>query len=130
LHYLLVFAKIRIIDEKKLKSIKINNIYTSLNFYFFYLGGFTMTRNKVDQLKSLDEKINQLKSKKLQIEKEAKEEERKKRTRELIQIGAIMNSLGIETIEHAESFKKNLNSSPDILNWFNHHFKSDNFSND
>ena len=76
-----------------------------------------MAKNKKEQLITLDQKIAELKAKKQHIEKQAKEEERKKRTRELIQIGAIINSIGIETIKQAEALKNNLNKSPDMLTW-------------
>jgi hypothetical protein len=57
---------------------------------------------------NIDKKIEQLKARKQQLLSKVKDKERKERTRRLIQIGAIMDSIGITTIEDAENLKKQL----------------------
>ncbi|MGL5767495.1 MAG: hypothetical protein ACRCX8_17835 [Sarcina sp.] len=59
-------------------------------------------KTKVDKL---EEKINQLKAQKQAILAREKEKERKARTRRLIQIGAIIENMGIDNIELADNFK-------------------------
>lgn len=58
--------------------------------------------SKIDKL---EQKINQLKAQKQAILAREKEKERKARTRRLIQIGAILDSMGIDNIELADKFK-------------------------
>lgn len=56
-----------------------------------------------ERLLELEQKIEQAKAKKQQIEKRVKEKERKERTRELIQAGAIFKKiLGYQSLEEAE----------------------------
>ena len=59
-------------------------------------------QSKVDKLEL---KINQLKAQKQAILAREKEKERKARTRRLIQIGAIIESMGIDNVELADKFK-------------------------
>lgn len=58
-----------------------------------------------EKLNKIDEQIRQLKAKKNSILAREKEKERKDRTRRLIQIGAIFDSIGITNIESAEKLK-------------------------
>ncbi|WP_294395520.1 hypothetical protein [uncultured Clostridium sp.] len=67
-----------------------------------------------EKINKLDEKINQLQAQKNSLIAREKEKERKARTRRLIQIGAIFESLGFDTIEKATSFKSKFNSQNDI----------------
>ena len=46
-------------------------------------------KTDVERLRELDEKMEQMKAKKQQVESRLKEKERKERTRRLIQVGAI-----------------------------------------
>ena len=57
------------------------------------------------KIEKLGEKIKKLEVQKKQLEAITKEKSRKERTRRLIQIGAIMDSIGIDSIVTAESFK-------------------------
>lgn len=59
-------------------------------------------KEKIDKI---EDKINQLKAQKQAIMSREKEKERKARTRRLIQIGAIVESMGIDNIELADKFK-------------------------
>lgn len=62
-----------------------------------------MTQNK--KLLDIEEKIKQLKAQKQAIINKEKEKERKTRTKRLIEIGAIIDSMGINTIDLANEFK-------------------------
>lgn len=62
-----------------------------------------MEQNK--KLLDIEEKIKQLKAQKQAIINKEKEKERKARTKRLIEIGAIFNSIGINSIELANEFK-------------------------
>lgn len=56
-----------------------------------------------ERLRELEEKMEQIKAKKMQVESRLKEKERKYRTRRLIQVGAIFeNYFDIEGMEQAE----------------------------
>ncbi|MBY6998997.1 hypothetical protein FDF15_17955 [Clostridium botulinum] len=65
-------------------------------------------KNKLDKIK---EKINQLKAQKQAILAKEREKERKARTRNLIQIGAIIENIGITTPELAAEFKSYLETN-------------------
>jgi len=56
-----------------------------------------------ERLRELEEKIEQLKARKQQVESRMKEKERKERTRRLIQVGAIFEKyFDIEDVDQAE----------------------------
>ena len=59
-------------------------------------------KEKIDKI---EQKINQLKAQKQAILAREKEKERKARTRRLIQIGAIIENMGIDNVELADKFK-------------------------
>lgn len=63
-----------------------------------------MADNK-EKINKLDEKIKQLQAQKNSLIAREKEKERKARTRRLIKIGAIFDSIGIDTVEKANAFK-------------------------
>lgn len=62
-----------------------------------------MEQNK--KLLDIEEKIKQLKAQKQTIINKEKEKERKARTKRLIEIGAIIDSMGINTVDLANEFK-------------------------
>ena len=62
-----------------------------------------MNTNK--KLNDIEEKIKQLKAQKHALIQKEKEKERKARTKKLIEIGAIFDSMGITSIELANEFK-------------------------
>lgn len=62
-----------------------------------------MNTNK--KLKDIEEKIKQLKTQKQALIQKEKEKERKARTKRLIEIGAIFDSIGINSTELANEFK-------------------------
>lgn len=71
-----------------------------------------ITKRKIDKL---DEKINQLKAQKQAIL--AREKERKTRTRRLIQIGAIIDSIGINFVELADILKNHFENNEKSKAW-------------
>ena len=77
-----------------------------------------MADNK-EKISKLDEKIKQLQAQKNSLIAREKEKERKARTRRLIQIGAIFDSIGIDTIEKANAFKSEFNNDDKCRNWIN-----------
>lgn len=62
-----------------------------------------MNENK--KLNDIEEKIKQLKSQKQALILKDKEKERKARTKRLIEIGAIFDSMGVNSIELSNEFK-------------------------
>lgn len=62
-----------------------------------------MNTNK--KLNDIEEKIKQLKAQKHALIQKEKEKERKARTKKLIEIGAIFDSMGITSTELANEFK-------------------------
>lgn len=62
-----------------------------------------MLQNK--KLLDIEEKIKQLKAQKQAIINKEKEKERKARTKRLIEIGAIIDSMGIDSVNLANEFK-------------------------
>lgn len=73
-------------------------------------------KEKIDKI---EEKINQLKAQKQALLAREKEKERKARTRRLIQIGAIIESMGIDDIELAAKFKFTFENNNSYTNWLN-----------
>ncbi|WLF71111.1 hypothetical protein Q6375_16275 (plasmid) [Clostridium septicum] len=71
-------------------------------------------KEKIDKI---EEKINQLKAQKQAILAREKEKERKARTRRLIQIGAIVENMGIDNIELANKFKSYFEDNEKSKSW-------------
>lgn len=74
-------------------------------------------RNEAERLAELEKKMEQLKAKKQRLQAELNQKERKARTRELIQIGAIYQKyFDLENVEHAEQLAKKLKKIWEELN--------------
>ncbi len=71
-------------------------------------------KEKIDKI---EDKINQLKAQKQAIMSREKEKERKARTRRLIQIGAIVENMGIDNIELADKFKAYFEKNDNSKAW-------------
>ncbi len=71
-------------------------------------------KEKIDKI---EQKINQLKAQKQAILAREKEKERKARTRRLIQIGAIIENMGIDNIELADKFKSYFENNDKSKAW-------------
>jgi hypothetical protein len=75
------------------------------------------TKDDAQRLLELAEKIKKLEARKKQLEFRTREKERKERTRRLIQIGAIMDSMGIDSVELTEKFKTYFMNTPKSKEW-------------
>lgn len=73
-------------------------------------------KEKIDKI---EDKINQLKAQKQAIMSREKEKERKVRTRRLIQIGAIIENMGIDTIDLADKLKSHFLNDENAKIWLN-----------
>ena len=71
-------------------------------------------KEKTDKI---EHKINQLKAQKQAILAREKEKERKARTIRLIQIGAIIENIGIDNIELANKFKSYFEDNDKSKTW-------------
>ena len=76
-----------------------------------------VAKNGEQRIEELAEKIKKLEAQKKQLEARTKDKERKERTRRLIQIGAIMDSIGIDNLEMAEDFKTHFATNPKSKEW-------------
>ena len=76
-----------------------------------------MAVDNKEKIDKLDEKIKQLQAKKNLLLAKEKEKERKARTKKLIQIGAIFNNIGFNTLEKANLFKKEFETNEKCKNW-------------
>ena len=74
-----------------------------------------MEQNK--KLLEIDEKIKQLKAQKQALINKEREKERKARTKRLIEIGAIVDSMGINTVDLANEFKNYFNTNEKSKLW-------------
>lgn len=66
-----------------------------------------------------DKKIKQLKAQERAILARQKENERKERTRRLIQLGAILDSMGVHTLSLGNDFKTHFEKSDFFKHWLN-----------
>lgn len=71
------------------------------------------------RLQTIKEKIEKLDAQKQILESHQKDKNRKERTRRLIQIGAIMENLGINNLEMAEDFKTYFSTNVKSKEWLN-----------
>jgi len=83
------------------------------------------TEKEEQKIEKLAEKIKQLEIQKKQLEAITKEKNRKNRTRRLIQIGAIMDSIGIDNIVTAERFKDYFINTPKSKKWLDKFIEND-----
>ena len=75
-------------------------------------------KNGEQRIEELSEKIKKLEAQKKQLEVRTREQDRKTRTRKLIQIGGVLNTIGIDTIGKAELLKSNITNNPKAKAWF------------
>jgi hypothetical protein len=64
-----------------------------------------------------DERIRQLQARKQLLGQQLKQQERKDRTRRLIQIGGVMARLGVDTLEKAQALQKEVEHRAEIQTW-------------
>jgi len=84
-------------------------------------------KNEEQKIEKLAEKIKKLEIQKKQLEAITKEKSRKERTRRLIQIGAIMDSMGIDNIDTAERLKTYFINTPKSKEWLDKFIENDEF---
>lgn len=77
-----------------------------------------MAGKSIEQrISDAETRIRQLEAQKRLLSQQLKEQERKERTRRLIQIGGIMVHLGVDTLEKAQAFQKEVESRPEVRAW-------------
>lgn len=67
-----------------------------------------------DRLVETEQRIRQLQARKRTLEQQVKQQERKERTRRLIQVGAIMSKLGVDSVEKALALQKEVAERPEV----------------
>ncbi|KAB3587237.1 hypothetical protein GAY21_23525 [Phocaeicola vulgatus] len=73
-------------------------------------------KSEQERLREVEQKIEQLRAQKQQLETRVKEKERKERTRRLIQIGAVFEKWwDVQTPEEAELLIKAMKTDPDTI---------------
>lgn len=62
-------------------------------------------------------RIRQLEAQKQRLSQQLKQQERKDRTRRLIQIGGIMVKLGVDSVEKAQALQSVAERRPEVREW-------------
>lgn len=77
-----------------------------------------MAGKSIEQrISDAETRIRQLEAQKLLLAQHLKEQERKERTRRLIQIGGIMVRLGVDTVEKAQALQQAVERDPRVQTW-------------
>ncbi len=71
------------------------------------------------RLADTETRIRQLEARKQNLAQAVRQQERKERTRRLIQIGGIMAKLGIDTLEKAQALQRVVERHPEVREWLN-----------
>ncbi len=74
-------------------------------------------KSLTERMDETDERIRQLQARKQALSQQIKQQERKVRTRRLIQIGGIMARLGVDTLEKAQALQKQVERRPAVRDW-------------
>lgn len=70
-----------------------------------------------ERMSETKERIRQLQARKQTLGQQLKQQERKQRTRRLIQIGGILASLGVDTLEKAQALQKEVQRRKEVEDW-------------
>jgi len=70
-----------------------------------------------ERIAETEKRIRQLQARKQALVQTVQQQERKARTRRLIQIGATMNALGMDTLEKAQAFQREVEARPKVRQW-------------
>ncbi|MDF2627212.1 MAG: hypothetical protein K0R39_1043 [Symbiobacteriaceae bacterium] len=70
-----------------------------------------------ERLTDVEVRIRQLQARKQALAQQVKQQQRKERTRTLIQIGAILAKLGVDSLEKAQAFQKEIQGRPEAQDW-------------
>lgn len=73
-----------------------------------------------ERLADAEVRIQQLQARKQALSQALKQQERKERTRRLIQIGGVMARLGIDTLEKAQAFQREVERRKAVQDWLQH----------
>jgi hypothetical protein len=77
-----------------------------------------MSGKSIEQrISDTETRIQQLEAQKRLLDQHLKEQERKERTRRLIQIGAIMARLGVDPVEKAQALQRVVEKRPEVRAW-------------
>lgn len=77
------------------------------------MAGKSLEQRMVD----VEERIRQLQARKQTLAQAVSQQERKERTRRLIQIGGIMAKLGVDTLQKAQAFQREVEARPEVQKW-------------
>jgi transposase len=87
----------------------------------------SMAGKSLDQrLADTDERIRRLQARKQTLAQAIRQQERKDRTRRLIQIGGIMAKLGVDTVEKAQALQHEVETKKELRDWLNTHIAGSN----
>lgn len=70
-----------------------------------------------ERVADTEERIRQLQARKQLLAQQVKQQERKARTRRLIQIGGIMAKLGVDTVEKAQELLREAERRTEVQVW-------------
>ncbi|MFZ5824152.1 MAG: conjugal transfer protein TraD [Bacillota bacterium] len=70
-----------------------------------------------ERIADTEERIRQRQARKQGLAQQARQQERKDRTRRLIQIGGIMARLGIDTLEKAQALQREVERRQEVREW-------------
>jgi hypothetical protein len=77
-----------------------------------------MAGKSVEQrLSDTEERIRRLQARKQTLSQAIRQQERKDRTRRLIQIGGILARLGVDTVEKAQALQLAVEANPQVRTW-------------
>ncbi|MFZ5823896.1 MAG: hypothetical protein ACOY94_06160 [Bacillota bacterium] len=70
-----------------------------------------------ERMTETEERIRQLQARKQTLSQQLKQQERKERTRRLIQIGGVMARLGVDSLEKAQALQKEVERRAEVRDW-------------
>lgn len=70
-----------------------------------------------ERITAAEERIRQLEARKQSLCQQLRQQERRERTRRLIQIGAVMDRLGVDTLEKAQALQRQVDGRPEVKEW-------------
>lgn len=74
-------------------------------------------KSLTERMSETEERIRQLQARRQVLSQQIKQQERKERTRRLIQIGGIMARVGVDTLEKAQVLQKEVERRPQVQDW-------------
>jgi hypothetical protein len=70
-----------------------------------------------ERLSGVEVRIRQLQARKQALAQQVKQQQRRERTRTLIQIGAILAKLGVDSLEKAQALQKEIQERAEVQDW-------------